>query len=328
MAERRNDENNRASPTPLSEEALAALQQGLAPDNHGEDYKTLYENERYLKLDEAHKTLHALQHGTDERLKQFELRLKKVESSASTGARSPSVNSEASDLEDDHQLGYEENTIPEYISVNFELFKNRYGEKDGKNCIEVLIAGSDFDEQVRQELGRRGELDEKDHKRRVNYDEDDEVLIQRVRIQSPAILSLLCTTLDDPHANLEWKGQNRTTFYRPFVWFAYVQDKMKAELRKLEDHWSSKSAYLTEDTRGRPCKRPFFAYNSGNPCLRETQTKQPRSQTNQDSSLVRMMELRVPRISPLGGGPREAFSRKHLWQITTRFWNCVATRSL
>ncbi|KAK8034124.1 hypothetical protein PG993_009119 [Apiospora rasikravindrae] len=238
MAEDATNGSGPVSQTPLSEEALANLQQGLAAED--QPGSTNVVSERYLKLHEAHNKLHELHNDTNERLNQFERRLKKVESSRSRSRSSrASTVSDRSDLEDDYRLGYEENTIPEVRDSNFELFKNRFGDEDGKNCVEALIAGSNLDEQIRQELGRRDPDSENDHKRRLNYDDNEETIIHRVRIQSPAILWLLSKTLEETNSRYEWKGQNRTTFYRPFAWFIYVQEKMKDELRKLEDHWSS-----------------------------------------------------------------------------------------
>ncbi|KAK8065118.1 hypothetical protein PG997_011865 [Apiospora hydei] len=219
--------------TPLSEEALATLQQDLDAEDRVGSSKTHSDNERYLKLQEAHNKLHELHNwrvrhrAALEDLAALNLLNEKMTIS----------------------LDNEENTIPEARDTNFELFKNRYGETDGKNCIEALVAGSDFDEQVRQELGRRGELDENDHKRRVNYEDNDEPIIQRVRIQSPALLWLLHKSLGDDSPMLEWRGQNRTTFYRPFTWFVYAREKMKEELKNLEAHWSSASECLTVETK-------------------------------------------------------------------------------
>lgn len=243
MSEETSKDNDAISPTPLSEEALA--------QHDEEDAQLLSVSEKYLKLLEAHNKLHELHNGTNERLNSIELRLQKVE--ASSSGSSSLARSESSEEDDDYQLGFEENTIPEVLDMNFELFKNRYSDSDGKNCIEVLVAGSNLEEQVRQELGRRSELEDDDQKRLVNYDDDsDENIIHRIRIQSPAILWLLCKSLVDPHPNLEWKGQNRTTFYRPFAWFVYAHDQMKEELNKLEEYWSTRecaSTYLTDETK-------------------------------------------------------------------------------
>ncbi|KAK7967973.1 uncharacterized protein PG986_002250 [Apiospora aurea] len=238
MEEEANDGSDHSSSTSLSEEALAALQQDDVADGREGGSRLLME--RYLKLHKAHNKLHEshneFENGTNQRLNKFERRLNKVAISAASSSGAPSTASELSDLEDDYQLGYEENTIPETRDVNFEQFKNRYGDDDWKNCIEVLVAGSDFEEQIRQELKRRDELDEDDHKRRPNFEESDDAIIQRVRVQSPALLFLLCETMQ--HSDVQWKGQNRTTFYRPFSSFVYRHDKMKDELKKLEEHWS------------------------------------------------------------------------------------------
>ncbi|KAI1856392.1 hypothetical protein JX265_011639 [Neoarthrinium moseri] len=192
----------------------------------------------HLKLREAHDKLHELHNATHERLSGLERRVQNVEE----GNRSDSdsdAGSDYSDVEDDYELGYEENTIPEVRDVNFEQFKNRYAERDGKFCIEVLVAGSNFEDQVRQELRRRGELHRDDAKPRANYDESDERIIQRVRIQSPVVLWLLHHVLDDQSG--QWRGQNRTTFFRPFAWFIHAHERMAQKLGEFENRFSQVS---------------------------------------------------------------------------------------
>lgn len=227
----------------LSESSLAALQdqldigQDVGTSKHGPTLQgaSNLTPEEHMKLREAHNRLHESHNATNERLNELERRVQKVEGSAHSDTDSD-AGSDFSDVEDDYALGYEENTIPEARDVNFEQFKNRYTDNDGKYCIEVLVAGSNFEEQVRQELRRRGELDREDAKPRINYDESDERIIQRVRIQSPAILWLLHRVLDEE--SIQWKGQNRTTFFRPFAWFVHAHDKMKQKLVEIEDHFS------------------------------------------------------------------------------------------
>ncbi|KAI1845530.1 hypothetical protein JX266_008388 [Neoarthrinium moseri] len=192
----------------------------------------------HLKLREAHDKLHELHNATHERLSGLERRVQNVEE----GNRSDSdsdAGSDYSDVEDDYELGYEENTIPEVRDVNFEQFKNRYAERDGKFCIEVLVAGSNFEDQVRQELRRRGDLHRDDAKPRANYDESDERIIQRVRIQSPVVLWLLHHVLDDQSG--QWRGQNRTTFFRPFAWFIHAHERMAQKLGEFENRFSQVS---------------------------------------------------------------------------------------
>ncbi|KAI8632708.1 hypothetical protein F5Y19DRAFT_418592 [Xylariaceae sp. FL1651] len=206
--------------------------------------------ERFLNLHEAHNTLTGLHHDTTARLNKLERRLNRKLSFDSDSDSDAS--SEASDLDDDYKLGFEENVINEARDMDFEHFKNRYTEHDGKCCIEVLVAGSNLGEQVRQELKRRGTLKSDDDGPGDRYEDSDEQIIHRVRIQSPSLLFLLCSVLGDFNGQpyFQWKGQNRTTFYRPFTWFIYAQAGMKAKLEELEKKFSEVEKSADEhDTR-------------------------------------------------------------------------------
>ncbi|KAI0966413.1 hypothetical protein F4678DRAFT_466486 [Xylaria arbuscula] len=187
------------------------------------------------ELHESHTKLIGLHHDATARLNKFERRLDKLDSDTDDSDTA----SEAS-LEDDYRLGFEEKVIHEVRDVDFEHFKNRYTEKDGKYCIEVLVAGSNLQEEVRRELKRRDLLDSDELRPGDNDDELGEQIIHRVRIQSPSLLFLLHSVLENDYANSSflWKGQNRMTFFRPFTWFVHVQDKMKLKLGELENQFS------------------------------------------------------------------------------------------
>ncbi|KAI3318861.1 hypothetical protein HD806DRAFT_511181 [Xylariaceae sp. AK1471] len=195
-------------------------------------------------LHESHTKIIGLHHDATARLNKLERRVNKLESDIDSDS---DASDEASDLDDDYMLGFEENIIHEVRDVNFEHFKNRYTEKDGKYCIEVLVAGSDLEEQVRRELKKRDLLDSDDMAIVDNYDESDEQLIHRVRIQSPSILFLLHSVLEHKQGNgsFLWRGQNRTTFFRPFTWFIYAQEKMKIKLEELERKFSDGALSLS-----------------------------------------------------------------------------------
>ncbi|KAI1126963.1 hypothetical protein F5Y10DRAFT_293311 [Nemania abortiva] len=194
-------------------------------------------NGKLQELHESHTKIVGLHLDATARLNKLEQRVNRLEDNDSASDTS----SEASDL-DDYMLGYEENVVPEVRDVDFEHFKNRYTEQEGKYCIEALVAGPDFEEQVRRELKRRDLLEEDDMKPFDNYDESDEEIIHRVRIQSPSILFLLYSVLENGQSNgsFLWKGQNRTTFFRPFTWFIYAQSKMRLKLEELEDQFSNR----------------------------------------------------------------------------------------
>ncbi|KAI0544511.1 hypothetical protein F4679DRAFT_35659 [Xylaria curta] len=190
------------------------------------------------ELHESHTKLIGLHHDATARLNKLERRVNKIESDDDSDS---DASSDASDLNDDYRLGFEEDIIHEVRDVDFEHFKNRYTERDGKYCIEVLIADTNLEEQVRRELKRRGLLKSDDLKPGDNDDESDEQIIHRVRIQSPSVLFLLHNVLENQNTNgsFLWKGQNRITFFRPFIWFAHAQEKMKLKLKELENHFTN-----------------------------------------------------------------------------------------
>lgn len=187
------------------------------------------------ELQESHTKLIGLHHDATARLNKLERRVDKLDSD-SDDSDTPSE----ADLEDDYRLGFEEKIIHEVRDVDFEHFKNRYAEKDGKYCIEVLVAGSNLQEEVRRELKRRDLLDSDELRPGDNDDELEEKIIHRVRIQSPSLLFLLHSVLENDLSNSSflWKGQNRMTFFRPFTWFVHVQDQMRLKLEELENQFS------------------------------------------------------------------------------------------
>ncbi|KAI1324566.1 hypothetical protein F5Y16DRAFT_423877 [Xylariaceae sp. FL0255] len=156
--------------------------------------------DRILALHEAHTNLASLHNDAIGRINKLERRVNKLDDNSDSD-----TSSEASDL-------------------------------DAKYCIDVLFTGSDLEDQVRKELKRRGELPEADDGQLDSYDGTDEKIIQRVRIQSPSVLFLLSHVLGGN--KVPWKGQNRLTFFRPFVWFAHAHSGMKAQLSELEERFS------------------------------------------------------------------------------------------
>ncbi|KAJ2991740.1 hypothetical protein NUW58_g2409 [Xylaria curta] len=195
------------------------------------------QRDKLEELHQSHAKLIGLHHDATARLNKLERRVNKIESDDDSDSDTAS---DASDLDDDYRLGFEENLIHEVRDVDFEHFKNRYTEKDGKYCIEVLVAESNLEEQVRRELKRRNLLESDDLKPGDNDDGSDEQIIHRVRIQSPSLLFLLHSVLENQHVNgsFLWRGQNRITFFRPFTWFIHAQEKMKLKLEELEDQFS------------------------------------------------------------------------------------------
>lgn len=121
---------------------------------------------------------------------------------------------------------------PEVRDLNYDLFKNRYGDEDSQFCIEVLLGGPDLPDQIQHELDRRG--DSKTMPSGIRELEIDTREIHCVRIQSPALLALLCKTGNTPSA----RG-TRNLFPRPFDLLIESFQRMKMTLHKLEEKASS-----------------------------------------------------------------------------------------
>jgi hypothetical protein len=122
---------------------------------------------------------------------------------------------------------------------NWEQFKNHYSVQDATHTIDVLIAGDELNEEMEDEQLKR--LSAKQRKKFLDGQgrkplqhsgdgrEHQERLIKRVRINSPAVLSLLskvtghdfCVT--KPH-----------TFLRPFKSLIHFHDKMEERLASLK----------------------------------------------------------------------------------------------
>ncbi|KAI5865356.1 hypothetical protein GGS23DRAFT_558832 [Durotheca rogersii] len=148
--------------------------------------------------------------------------------------------------------------IPEVRKVNFENFKNRFHDLDEPDyAIEVLMAGPNFQAQVRREQAARRKEDlarirqkymfpygvarepvysagdRNRRERKVEPPQASDTEIQRIRIQSQPVLGHLTALLKDT--------ENRSTprtFLRPFKPLVYFQPKMKEILATLEEKWA------------------------------------------------------------------------------------------
>ncbi|KAM5355024.1 hypothetical protein ACJ41O_001670 [Fusarium nematophilum] len=150
--------------------------------------------------------------------------------------------------------------IPQVRKVNFENFKNRFQDVDEPDyAIDVLMAGSGTQAQIRREHGqrRREEIarfrqsylslrnngvapprktDPYEKARREKRGEAvqlSDTEIQRVRIQSQPVLGHLTSLLNDT----EQRSTPRT-FMRPFKALVHFQPKMREILATLEDKWA------------------------------------------------------------------------------------------
>jgi hypothetical protein len=150
--------------------------------------------------------------------------------------------------------------IPEVRKVNFEHFKNRFQDvEDPDYAIDVLMAGSGIQGQIRRELGQRrreaaarrrqflmdmagrsssgrqklDELEKAKLSRKGDVLQPGDTEIQRIRIQSQPVLGHLTSLLNDTEVR-----STPRTFVRPFKALIYFQPKMKEILATLEEKWA------------------------------------------------------------------------------------------
>jgi hypothetical protein len=131
---------------------------------------------------------------------------------------------------------------PQIRDVNYEQFKNRFS-KDCQYAIEVLVVGPRFREEMYRELVKRSVSgkykDEKLHDEMFPMSDDvdekhgDEHWMQRVRIQSPAVLTALSQVTGQ-----SWSTTPRT-FFSPFRLLIHFHEKMKEKLNQLESKFGS-----------------------------------------------------------------------------------------
>ncbi|KAK3332796.1 hypothetical protein B0T19DRAFT_439608 [Cercophora scortea] len=123
--------------------------------------------------------------------------------------------------------------ILDYREVDFEHFKNRYGEDDGRHVIEVLKGTNSSLEEVWLERRRRRESAPL-NPGGASQDAGETSWWQRIRINSWPILGHL-KQVAGVEAN--WPQDTPRTFFRPFHSLIFYQEKMREALKTLEDKW-------------------------------------------------------------------------------------------
>ncbi|RKL27626.1 hypothetical protein BFJ70_g11491 [Fusarium oxysporum] len=125
--------------------------------------------------------------------------------------------------------------LPLLVSVgefDFEDFKNRWGE-DGRYHVVELLMGSDStpEEKRREELRREGKAGEYGQRQEPKTKSStSEQWIQRIRIHSPVLLSVL----KDGMSPSDWSCEQPRVFFRPFKALIYYHEYVKERLKDLE----------------------------------------------------------------------------------------------
>lgn len=188
----------------------------------------------------------------NEKIKMLKARLAKLEGLATEG--SEDFDSEAMD-----ELS-NSNTIFEVRRCDLREFKNRFSADDGRYAVDVLESGALVQQAENEELKIRKKLAEyakhRDHstmapKRKVSKAElaakeantvaagqikeaqKKDLWIQRIRIQSPALLAILSKI-----QNEIWSSRQRT-YLRPFSTLLYFHPRMKKVLKKMQKKWGN-----------------------------------------------------------------------------------------
>ncbi|KAL8387240.1 hypothetical protein RB595_010054 [Gaeumannomyces hyphopodioides] len=148
------------------------------------------------------------------------------------------------------------NLVADWKFMDFEHFKNRYGPDEGLHIIEVLRAHPHIKEEIwRENRGR--ELRWTSARRRMEQNPEaysdrdaDAEHVQRVRIQSPALILLLSRL--SGHSN-NWEIDKPRVFLRPFRAMYYYRNYMKDILAMLEKRFGgSQTGMVTPDAKPAP----------------------------------------------------------------------------
>ncbi|KAI0534803.1 hypothetical protein GGR58DRAFT_44002 [Xylaria digitata] len=124
--------------------------------------------------------------------------------------------------------------IVDWVELDWEHFKNRYSQDEGRHIIETLRVGPHIVDEMSTDRRKRNL---EPPKRLAGSASTTTGLswIQRVRIQSPAIISHLAHASD---ANDPDRLDRVHIFIHPFTFLMVLQPKMKLALERLEEKWA------------------------------------------------------------------------------------------
>jgi ATPase family associated with various cellular activities (AAA) len=133
-------------------------------------------------------------------------------------------------------------TVPEVREYDWEHFVNRFSPLEHTYAIETLVAGPKLVQDVADEAARRGPFDipfgsprpaHRPVNRQVHSTEGNARWIQRVRIQSEALLGVFSKV-----TGCEW-GTKPLSFIRPFQYLLHYHEQFKEEHRRMESEVDS-----------------------------------------------------------------------------------------
>ncbi|KAI0402854.1 hypothetical protein F4802DRAFT_617286 [Xylaria palmicola] len=124
-----------------------------------------------------------------------------------------------------------------WVAHDWEAFKHRYGDTERPYIIELLRAGPTTSDEIHMDMNRHVAV------KHTPKSPADLCWIQRIRIQSPAIIAHLTRAVNQfPNSGdfqLESEFGHMHTFLRPFTSMMVLLPEMKLALERLEEKWAN-----------------------------------------------------------------------------------------
>lgn len=217
---------------------------------------------------ESHGNGSAYVKSLEDRLKQLEERMCKIEQVKEPEPQTEAMTQEESSKEPEAEVQetVEPQRLPAIADIRYVKwadFKNQFSVDEGRYAVEVLMAGSNLKEEIRQErLMRKPNTKINDTLKTKDApagkaqasSQANEQWAHRIRINSLPILSLLAKARGE-----SWAGEIHT-FFRPFFLLKNFHGHLKEKLEELESKWGqvevekppggveNKDAYLSGET--------------------------------------------------------------------------------
>ncbi|KAH9897195.1 hypothetical protein F4778DRAFT_783300 [Xylariomycetidae sp. FL2044] len=131
--------------------------------------------------------------------------------------------------------------VPSVRSCNWEQFKNYFGDEE-RAAVEILEIGLQHQKDVQQEVSRRiaakeGVFNAETDSWSFTTDSQQDSWIQRIRIHSKSILSILAAK-SGKYGLFHLNVDRPITFVRPFKALIFIHDEVKEELEMLKKYIS------------------------------------------------------------------------------------------
>lgn len=181
--------------------------------------------------------------------------------------------------------------IPKVRKCGVAHFKNRFSPNEPLYAVDVLENDStDISLHMQEEVKVRQKIPRKRSKDRLNarlgagmnpslsggnqgfhFGHSGRMYVLRIRIQDPAILSILCKNITDGEEIWDTKPR---TFIRPFSDLIFNHSKIRRELRVLEERWGLQDSLDSSHVQHAGSRTPnsmadtTSEYDAGNSCAR------------------------------------------------------------